>query len=111
MAKTLDETKLIKTQLSQLFPIKDLDEISEYLGVEVKRDRENKTFRLRQLGSIGEVIKRAIKPTRIQSIPRHHIDTKAPATPEEHAWYRSVTGQLSHIARYKVHNSRHYISS
>ena len=93
----------IKTELSDLFPIKDLGEIREYLGIEVTRNRAEKTFRFRQPGSIDAVISRANQKFRIQSIPRSpyvpSIRKHEPATKEQHDWFRSIIGQLNYIAR------------
>jgi hypothetical protein len=93
----------IKDELGELFPIKDLGEIREYLGVEVTRNREEKTFRLRQPGSIDAVIQRATQKFRVQSVPRSpyvaSIRKEEPATKEQHDWFRSVVGQLGHISR------------
>lgn len=70
VAPKLDEVNAIKRELAELFPIKDLGAISEYLGVEVQRDRANKIFYLRQMGLIDSIIARATRATRVQSVPK-----------------------------------------
>lgn len=72
--------------------------------MEIKRNREDKTFRIRQMGAVEEVISRATRKFRIQSVPRSpytsHIRRDEPVTKIEHEWYRSIVGQLQHISRY-----------
>lgn len=70
VAPTLQEIETIKMELAATFPIKDIGELSEYLGIEIQRDRRNKTIYLRQYGSIKSVIERAIKTVRIHSVPK-----------------------------------------
>lgn len=93
----------INNELGELFPIKDFGEIREYSGVEVTRNREEETFRLRQPGSIDAVIQSVTQKFRVQSVPRSQyvasIRKEEPATKEQHDWFRSVVGQLGHISR------------
>jgi hypothetical protein len=103
IAPTLDEVAKIKKNLESMFPIKDLGEVSEYLGIEIKRDRAQKTFRLRQKGAIQCVIDRANRRFRTHLTPKAankpRPEEDSPASVVDHEWYRSVVGQLQHITR------------
>ena len=98
-----EASKQIKSDLTQYFPIKDLGEIREYLGIEVVRDRKTKTIRMRQLGSIEAAVGKARHPVYRKWTPASStqpcVKRSDPATVAEHEWYRSVVGQLSHISR------------
>ena len=103
ISSSKDNVATTKQKLSTFFPIKDLGEIREYLGIEVIRDCENKTIEMRQLGSIESAISKTRQPVHRKwtsaSTVQSCVRKTDPASVTEHEWYQSIVGQLSHIAR------------
>lgn len=103
VAPTVVEIESMKLSLRSRFPIKDLGEIHEYLNMEVKRDRNAKTFRIRQLGAIQRVLDLAQRSLRVRPTPRPPyiaaVDPNDLLGPEDHAWYRGVVGMLQYISQ------------
>jgi hypothetical protein len=99
IAPDLARVELTKTQLSSIFPVKDLGEVNEYLGVEIQRDRSTKSFLMRQLGSLE-----ALYAHRKQTVPMSpyldHVRKADPVSTPEHEWFRSIIGMIQHVARF-----------
>lgn len=90
-------------ELNKHFPVKDLGEAHDFLGMEIRRNRSKKTFRLRQLGLVTETLQFAQAQTTVSNIPLHPAaeiyDSSEPLTAFEHKQYRGVVGKLLYIAR------------
>ena len=55
---TLDLVKQVKSNLSKHLEISDLGEVKHYLGIEVSRDKPNKTITLSQKGYLLKILER-----------------------------------------------------
>lgn len=74
--------KAIIDDLNAFFPVKDLGPIHDFLGMEIIRAPERKTFRLRQLGLIDDTLSYARPLKRVQNIPlRPEYDIFAKSDP------------------------------
>lgn len=93
-----------KQDIGSVLPIKDLGEIHDYLGMSVTRNRVNKTFKLRQIGTVDDIIQRATATFRKRSVPRSPYEPvvrkDTPLNAKQHEWYRSIVGLISHLARF-----------
>lgn len=58
MATNLEKLSELKNRLKELLPLKDLGEVTDYLGMEITRDRETKLIYLSQKRYIQEVTRR-----------------------------------------------------
>ena len=50
--------KEIKRKLGEIFAMKDLGELTSYLGIEVKRNRKDRTISLSQFKYIEDILKK-----------------------------------------------------
>lgn len=91
-----------KEEIGNCLNIKDLGEVHDYLGINIKRHRNEKVFLMRQIGLIDEIIE-IMKPDHHQNIPMNpQIDMAQTSTnlnPTEHNKYRSVLGKMLYVAR------------
>ena len=94
--------KRVKLEIGNCIKTKDLGEIHDYLGIEVTRNRERKTFFLRQVGLIDDIVK-IMNPTRITTTPMSTIYDSSldsqPLNETDHNKYRSVLGKLLYLSR------------
>ena len=100
----LQETKM---KLGNIFAMRDLGEISSYLGIEIKRDRKNKTISLSQTKYIEDILKKyGMENCRPISTPmdmnRKLSKEMCPKTPEEiedmkNIPYQSAVGSLMYL--------------
>src|SRR5579871_3623960 len=58
MSNNLPYLQETKKKLGDIFAMRDLEEISSYLGIEIKRDRKNRTVSLSQLKYIEDILKK-----------------------------------------------------
>lgn len=68
VAPNLDDMKQIKSQIGGLINFKYLGEIHDYSVIEVMRNRERKTFYLRQVGLIDDIV-HIMHPEKIRQAP------------------------------------------
>jgi hypothetical protein len=99
----LEEINQLKKSLTKRFEMTDLGECSFYLGMEIKRDRRNKTIWLSQKGYLSKVLadfkmkdsKPAATPMDVSKLPA--------ATEQDHSsegdkhWYSSAIGSLMYL--------------
>jgi hypothetical protein len=103
MAEDTTTLQELKNQLKQKFPLKDLGPISNYLGMEITRDREKKEISLQQVKYIEAVQKRfADYPLSFYSTPleTNHGLTAASAEGEMVAGqerYPELVGSLMYL--------------
>lgn len=97
-----------KTQFAKSFKIKDLGELQKILGIEVERDRPNRTIRLSQTTYIKKVLKGLdMEENRHRgktNIPLNGYNDISPAGPDEELIdstdYSRVIGKLMHMMVY-----------
>lgn len=106
-ARSQAEVAWFKTQFAKVFKIKDLGEMTKILGIEIERDRPNKTIRLSQTGYIKKVLKGLDMEQdthHTTDIPLNGYDNISPAAPNEERVdridYSRVNGQLMHTMVY-----------
>lgn len=99
---TLASMKRRKEDLSNVLKIKDLEEINEYIGIHVKRNKKDKSFVMKQTGLIQESIDLML-PEKSNNIPIHPFTdmyfTSEILNPIKHNLYRTVLGLLLYLAR------------
>lgn len=92
----------IKRDIATKLEVKDLGEIHDYLGIEVIRNRDKKTFYLRQAGLIDDIV-RIMSPDKVRMTPMStEFDpstTSQPLNETQHNKYRSVLGKLLYLGR------------
>ena len=92
----------IKSEIGKCIKSKDLGPIHDYLGIEIIRDHTKKTFYLRQIGLIDDIIK-VMNPTRITKTPMSTIYDPVLESQSlnetDHNKYRSVLGKLLYLSR------------
>lgn len=107
VSDTIESVEGIKDSFRARFPIKDLGDLHEYLGIEVLRNRVDRTFRLRQLGAIKRTTELAQRQLKRRHTPRSpYFDitpAEEPVNEQDHSWYRKIVGKALHIARMTVH--------
>ena len=99
----LDEISKLKKALSRRFEMTDLGECSYYLGMEIKRDRRNKTIRLSQKGYLAKVLAdfnmQNAKPvtTPMDTSKLFPASEQERATEGDRRWYASAIGSLMYL--------------
>ncbi len=103
-----DQVQWFKTQFAMLFKIKDLGELKKILGIEIERDRANKTIRLSQTMYIKKTLQgldmEEDKHHGKTDIPLNGYNDILPASPDEQPIdstdYSRVIGKLMHMMVY-----------
>jgi len=68
--KDVGELSRFKSELKKHFPMKDLGEVTTYLGMELVRDRDTNTISLTQQKYVGELVKKfGLQNTKAASTP------------------------------------------
>lgn len=92
----------IKSEISNVLKVKDLGEIHDYLGIEIKRDISKKSFFLRQVGLIDDIT-HVMQPEKIRITPMSTLYDPTmkdqPLNATDHNKYRSVLGKLLYLSR------------
>lgn len=95
------EIQEIKDRLSERFKMTDVGPVAYYLGIEVTRDRPNRTIYLSQAGYIEKVIRdfdlSGLSPVKTPMDPQEHLeksDEGYEATEYLRKWYQSAVGSL-----------------
>ena len=58
MASNIELMRQVKESLSKEFEMTDLGEISHYLGIQIIRDRQNRTIHVNQTAYIDKILKK-----------------------------------------------------
>ena len=105
LARTLDLITELKEMLAQRFRLKDLGEVSFYLGMQVIRDRENRAIYINQTAYINKVLKdlgmedcRPVKTPMDEGVQLHQAEDGYKATAEDQEGYRKIIGCLQWLA-------------
>ena len=102
VAPDVSKIQLIKDDIGKLLKVKDLGEIHDYLGIEVIRNRPKKTFYLRQVGLIDDIV-HIMSPEKIKTTPMSSEYDSTVESPvldsNNHNKYRSVLGKLLYLSR------------
>lgn len=95
------EIQEIKDRLSERFKMTDIGPVAYYLGMEITRDRPNRTIYLSQAGYIDKVIRNfdlsGLSPVKTPMDPQEHFeksDEGYEATEYLRKWYQSAVGSL-----------------
>ena len=102
-----EQIQWFKTQFAKTFKIKDLGELKKILGIEIERDRVNRTIRLSQ----ATYIKKVLKGLDMEEDKHHKTDIPmngygniAPASSDEERIdrdeYSRMVGKLMHMMVY-----------
>lgn len=90
-----------KAEISTALKIKDLGPVHEYLGIQIKRRRPDKTFLLGQGGLIDSVTN-LMRPGKSEKLPMNPLNNMNENSPfldvQNHELYRSVLGKLLYLA-------------
>lgn len=98
-----DTMNALKDALKGFFDLEDNDEISQFLGQQVTRDRKNKSITISQVNAIEAVVNEFCEhPTAQSRTPMSASykpdDADPNPNPQFHAKYRSVVGHLQYFA-------------
>ena len=95
------EIEMIKKNIGEQFPIKDRGQITTFLGMEFRYDKENREMHIRQKEKIErayELIREKPKPSKIPVQP--NVDLYKASEPFDDPFhYRSIVGLLNYIAQ------------
>jgi len=101
----LESVESVKALLRERYPITDKGEVTQMLGITVDRDRASRRFYMSQRGHIERVISDAglqhAHPELVPMQPKLLLKKVAGKSldPQMATYYRSLVGQLTHIAR------------
>jgi transposase InsO family protein len=94
------ETKFLKEQLNTAFKMKDLGNLTYFLGLEIQRNRSNKTIVFHQTAYSKEILNRYglhnLSPVRVPMDPKTVL-CKGENEEETEAPYRQVLGSLMYL--------------
>ena len=94
----------LKWELGKLFKITDLGELNKLIGIEINRDRQNGTLKIKQTKYIEAILKRYgmhnANPVTILLDPNVKLQLHEPDnhTPMTNGNYVSITGLLMYTA-------------
>lgn len=100
---SLEEVDILKSQLKERFEMTDLGPCSYYLGVEIKRDRRNRTIRLSQKAYIDKILQEQdmahCKPvcTPMSTDKLYPADHGYQATESDRHQYAKAVGSLMYL--------------
>ena len=107
VSNSQEQIKWFKTRFAETFKIKDMGELTRILGMEIVRDRQNRTIQLKQSAYIKKLLK-ALDMEQDKhcksKIPLNGYDFISPASDDEirvdKTEYQRVIGMLIHLMVY-----------